>query len=288
MSGDLYVSDTPQRFAFTMLAKEGYASQGTATLAVAPDGTPPTDFVETTLHEAGLPERRGVYVADLVFDKEGVWDGTAVPRRREAAVRVPSEGEGRRTDGRRHGAEQRVADDDRDARCRPDLHPRPGVPAAHGVVDTVIATGKPVAALFATRRALSVAVLRPGARQPAAARRDVPDRVDFVHVEIYKDRPAHRRRPDGDRVEPPERAVALRRRRRRPRSRPRLDGAFGGRDEGVLDAATRPAPTGPTRSDPAGRGPTCATELENDWPQPQVRVAFGLLIVNPAPWRPSL
>jgi hypothetical protein len=27
---------------------------------------------------------------------------------------------------------------------------------------------------------------------------------------------------------------------------------------------------------------------ENDWPQPQVRVVFGLLIVNPAPCRPSL
>jgi hypothetical protein len=27
---------------------------------------------------------------------------------------------------------------------------------------------------------------------------------------------------------------------------------------------------------------------ENDWPQPQLRSAFGLLIANPAPWRPSL
>ena len=27
---------------------------------------------------------------------------------------------------------------------------------------------------------------------------------------------------------------------------------------------------------------------ENDWPQPQVRCAFGLLIAKPAPWRPSL
>ena len=29
-------------------------------------------------------------------------------------------------------------------------------------------------------------------------------------------------------------------------------------------------------------------DQENDWPQPQVRWALGLLIVNPAPWRPSL
>jgi hypothetical protein len=25
-----------------------------------------------------------------------------------------------------------------------------------------------------------------------------------------------------------------------------------------------------------------------DWPQPQLRVAFGLLMLNPAPWSPSL
>jgi hypothetical protein len=29
-------------------------------------------------------------------------------------------------------------------------------------------------------------------------------------------------------------------------------------------------------------------DYENDCPQPQVRWALGLLIVNPAPWRPSL
>ncbi len=29
-------------------------------------------------------------------------------------------------------------------------------------------------------------------------------------------------------------------------------------------------------------------DQENDWPQPHVRWALGLLIVNPAPWRPSL
>jgi hypothetical protein len=29
-------------------------------------------------------------------------------------------------------------------------------------------------------------------------------------------------------------------------------------------------------------------DQENDWPHPQVRWALGLLIVNPAPWRPSL
>ena len=29
-------------------------------------------------------------------------------------------------------------------------------------------------------------------------------------------------------------------------------------------------------------------DQEKDWPQPQVRCAFGLLIVKPAPWSPSL
>ena len=66
---------TWQRFGFALLAKEGYASQGTARVAVAPEGTEPTDFVDTVLHEAGLPARRGIYVTEFVFDREGIWNG---------------------------------------------------------------------------------------------------------------------------------------------------------------------------------------------------------------------
>ena len=38
LSSDLYASETPQRFAFALTAKQGYASQGTVAVAVAPSG----------------------------------------------------------------------------------------------------------------------------------------------------------------------------------------------------------------------------------------------------------
>ena len=38
LSGDLYASAVPQRFAFAMSAKQGFASGGAVTLAVAPQG----------------------------------------------------------------------------------------------------------------------------------------------------------------------------------------------------------------------------------------------------------
>jgi hypothetical protein len=40
--------------------------------------------------------------------------------------------------------------------------------------------------------------------------------------------------------------------------------------------------------DPASRGLSEVDGQEKDWPQPQLRVAFGFWIANPAPWRPSL
>jgi hypothetical protein len=47
-----------------------------------------------------------------------------------------------------------------------------------------------------------------------------------------------------------------------------------------------------TRNDPAEAGSRAVKadvfDQENDWPQPQVRVTFGLLMVKPASCSPSL
>ena len=76
LSGDLYASAVPQRFAFAMSAKQGFASGGAVTLAVAPQGTKPTQFVPTTLYEAGCRRTAACTWSDTVFDKEGIWDGS--------------------------------------------------------------------------------------------------------------------------------------------------------------------------------------------------------------------
>ena len=187
MSGDLYVSDTPQRFAFAMLAKEGYASQGTATFAVAPDGTKPTEFVETTLHEAGLPERRGVYVAELVFDKEGVWDGVADREGEKlpfvfqvkAKADAPTVGAAAPNDASPTPSIALGVDPicTRDPMC----------PLHTLSLDTVIGEGQARRGAVRDTRALPVAVLRPGARQLLPLVGAYQDRVDIVHVDIYKD-----------------------------------------------------------------------------------------------------
>ena len=63
------------------------------------------------------------------------------------------------------------------------------------------------------------------------------------------------------------------------------------RDRRGIAATVLAVPTGPGReTTPPERGRQAdrTERQENDWPQPHVRCAFGLLIVNPAPCRPSL
>jgi hypothetical protein len=187
LSGDLYVSDTPQRFAFAMLAKEGFASQGAANLAVAPDGADPTDFVPTTLYEAGLPERRGVYVAEVVLDKEGVWDGVADREGDElpfafqvkARADAPTVGAPAPTDASPTPADPLGVDPicTRSPMC--DLHTKS--------LDTVIGKGRPVAVLFATPARCQSQYCGPVLDSLLPLVPEYADRVDIVHVDIYKD-----------------------------------------------------------------------------------------------------
>ena len=187
MSSDLYVSSTPQRFAFAMLAKEGFASQGSASVAVAPDGKKPTDFVDTTLHEDGLPERRGVYVADLVFDKEGVWDGVADREGEKLPFVFQVKAH---ADAPTIGAAAPTAASPTptnplgvDPICTRD----PMCPLHTTSLDTVIGKGKPVAVLFATPARCQSQYCGPVLDSLLPLVGDYQDRVDIVHVDIYKD-----------------------------------------------------------------------------------------------------
>jgi hypothetical protein len=187
LSGDLYVSDAPQRFAFAMLAKEGFASQGSATLAVAPEGTTPTEFVETTLHEAGLPERRGVYVAELTLDRAGIWDGIADREgdklpfvfQVKAQADAPTIGANAPLDPSPTPANALGVDPicTRDPMC--ELHAQS--------LDTIVGKGKPVAVLFATPARCQSQYCGPVLDSLLPLVADYQDRVDVVHVDIYKD-----------------------------------------------------------------------------------------------------
>jgi hypothetical protein len=186
VSSDLYATDTPQRLGFVLVAKEGFASQGPARVAVAPDGTTPTNFVDTTLHEAGLPARRGVYVADVVFDREGIWqgvcerDGENLP----FAIQVKAEADAPTIGVAAPTAvSPTVANPlDVDPICTRD----PLCPLHDQSLDSVIGKGRPVAVLFATPARCTTQYCGPVLDSLLPLVDTYRDRVDIVHVDIYK------------------------------------------------------------------------------------------------------
>ena len=140
------------------------------------------------LHEEGLPERRGIYVTEFTFDREGLWnglverDGAQLPfvfqvkatRRRADDRRRPR----RRT---RHRRPRRPLGVDpictREPQC--DLHTES--------LDTLIGKGKPVAVLFATPARCTTQYCGPVLDSLLPLVGDYADQVKIVHVDIFKD-----------------------------------------------------------------------------------------------------
>jgi hypothetical protein len=187
VSSDLYVSEMPQRFGFALLAKEGFASQGPARVAVAPDPETPTEFVDTVLHEEGLPERRGIYVTEFTFDREGIWNGL-VERAGDllefvfqvkAQADAPIIGAAAPTDASPTPAAPLGVDPicTREPQC--DLHTES--------LDTLIGQGQPVAVLFATPARCTTQYCGPVLDSLLPLVGDYADKVKIVHVDIFKD-----------------------------------------------------------------------------------------------------
>jgi hypothetical protein len=187
LSSDLYATDTAQRLAFALVAKQGFASQGAARVAVAPEGTTPTNFVDTTLHEDGLPARRGVYVADVVFDRDGVWQGVCERDGEQLpfAIQVKA-----KADAPTVGAAAPTAPSPTPANPL-DVDPictrNPMCPLHDRSLDTVIGKGRPVAVLFATPARCTSRYCGPVLDSLLPLVDSYRDRVDIVHVDIYKD-----------------------------------------------------------------------------------------------------
>ena len=186
LSGDLYASAVPQRFAFAMSAKQGFASGGAVTLAVAPQGTKPTQFVPTTLYEAGLPQNRGVYVVDTVFDKEGIWDGVADRNGEKLpfAIQVKD-----KPDAPTIGAAAPLDPSPTTANALgvdPICTRDPMCPLHDQSLDTIIGKGKPVAVLFATPARCQSQYCGPVLDSLLPLVDTYKDRVNIVHVDIYK------------------------------------------------------------------------------------------------------
>ena len=175
---------------------------------------------------------------------------------------------------------------------------RPSCPLHDVSLDTALAEHRPMAVLFATPALCQSRLCGPTLDNLLSVRNEFAGRVRFLHLEIYTDlsgktmAPAvdayhlesepflFLSRPDGtvfDRLDNAVDPAEMRDTLHRLRADELVDGrpaqaGFLSRNRVALRPDSQPRAT-------FGR--------EKDWPQPQVRWAFGLLIENPAPWRPS-
>ncbi|MGQ0826731.1 MAG: hypothetical protein ACT4OX_17190 [Actinomycetota bacterium] len=187
VSSDLYASPEPQRFAFALLAKEGYASGGQVRVALAAPGAEPTEFVEATARAEGLPEFRGVYTIEATLPTSGTWqgaleyEGARTPFVFEVGARaaVPAAGTSAPRAASPTVTEALGVDPlcTREPPCS--LHDRS--------LDTLIGAGRPVAVLFATPARCQTQYCGPVLETLLPLVAEYRDRVDIVHVEIYRD-----------------------------------------------------------------------------------------------------
>ncbi len=187
MSIDVYASGLPQRFAFAMLAKEGFASGAPVQVGVAPDNKQPSEFVATKLYEKGLPPKRGVYVAELIFDHAGVWNAVGVREgeRLPFLVQVKARPEAPVAGAQAPTAASPTPTDPLgvDPICTRD----PQCPLHERSLDALVGKGRPVAVLFATPARCQSQYCAPVLDALLPLVDAYRDKIDIVHVEIYKD-----------------------------------------------------------------------------------------------------
>jgi hypothetical protein len=186
VSIDLYASPRPQRFAFAITAKEGYASGLPAHVALAPPGHTPSRFVTAVAHAQGLPSARGVYTVMATLDRPGFWHGTleydgakapfvfqvgaknVSPIAGEPAPRAASP-----TTSQTLGVD-------------PICTRVPACPLHTTSLDTLIGQGRPVAVLFATPARCMTQYCGPVLDTLLTLVPKYSTSIDFVHVEIYE------------------------------------------------------------------------------------------------------
>jgi hypothetical protein len=75
VSSELYPTEAPQRFAFTLAAGPEFVAGPPVTIAFTTPGGRTSTPRNARLHAEGLPEGRGIYVVESTLDEEGIWTG---------------------------------------------------------------------------------------------------------------------------------------------------------------------------------------------------------------------
>jgi hypothetical protein len=186
LSSDLYASSEPQRLAFAIAKGARYDSGAPARVAIAPPGSNEGPVYRTTLHRAGLPKGRGVYVAEVVLDQPGAWNALALTQGR----RVPFALEVKpRPEAPVAGAPApRAASPTRadTLGVKPICTRKPQCPLHDVSLAAVIGAGTPIAVMFATPALCQSQYCGPVLDELLDIRAPFADTVTFVHVEIYK------------------------------------------------------------------------------------------------------
>jgi hypothetical protein len=184
-----YVSTTPQRLAYVVFHNNGdYA--GGPPMQIALKGPGDASFgapVDAKLHTEGLPAKRGVYVIDAPLPGSGVWETKltiagsklSVPFEVTATPLVVTPG-----NAAPRAASPTTVDS---LGVNPICTQDPPCPLHTVSLDTVIGTGKPVAVMFATPARCQTMYCGPVLTELLGVMAPYQDRVQIVHVEIYKD-----------------------------------------------------------------------------------------------------
>ncbi|MCU1459421.1 MAG: hypothetical protein JWL73_3513 [Actinomycetia bacterium] len=186
VSSDLYLSETPQRFAFALTKGQSFGSGPPATMTLK---GPKTSFTpsEVVLQAQGLPKGRGIYTADIPFTEAGIWDATITVKGQKMRLPfevtkksvVPVVGDMAPTDASPTVAQPLGVD--------PICTRSQGVCSLHTVsLADVIGKGKPVAALFATPARCQSRYCGPVLDLMLQEVPAFADKATIVHVEIYK------------------------------------------------------------------------------------------------------
>jgi hypothetical protein len=185
LSTDLYASPTPQRLAVAIAQGTHYASFGSLQVALQPPGSKQGSVYDTTLHKAGLPKGRGIFVAQAVLPQAGVWNALALKngKRVPFAIQVKPQPEAIAVGAPAPRAPSPTPQNT--LGVKPICTRVPQCPLHNVSLSDVIGTGKPVAALFATPALCQSMYCGPVLDELLKIKAAYEPKVTFVHVEIY-------------------------------------------------------------------------------------------------------
>jgi hypothetical protein len=189
-SSDLYATPTPQRFSMVLQrATNGgvkYVSGPPMQVRFKAPGGAWQAFTKLRLDTEGLPKGRGVYRSELVFDQPGNWKGQAnvagattpftLSLPAQSVAPVPG-------DAAPRAASPTTTNS---LGVNPICTRKPQCPLHTVSLSDVVGAGRPVAVLFATPALCQSAYCGPVLDELLRVMGPYQDRIQFVHVDIYK------------------------------------------------------------------------------------------------------